>query len=480
MKGMKAILIVAACAVGAATALAQRPAPKPSVPPASPAPAPVTQPPVAAAPASDTTVVPLDRIVAVVGDQPITQFDVEERILAMRQAPGFKAPTTEAEYNKLALDVINQLIDEELLVQKATQLKVEILDRDLTTNVDRQMRDIRARFSSDAEFRAELAKAGLGTPEEYRKFLTDQLRRGELQRKVVDKMRQDGKIPPVNVTQAEVEEAFNRSRSSLPKRPASVTFRQIVVAPKPSEREKDVARAKAESLLAEIKRGTEFERVAKRESMDSASREQSGDLGWNRRGTMVPEFERWMFGLRPGELSPVVETVHGFHIIRVDRVQPGEVKSRHILIRPTMDSTDEARARAEADSVAQQWKAGVPFDSLARKHHDYASGEETSILTPLRRDSMPASYQQALTGRKAGDVVAFPIAGVAGHPKFVVAQLVTADEGGEYKLSDLRERVRQQLVEEGSIRRFLDSLRKETYVSIRFDTPAIVTPVKSE
>ncbi|HEY8174763.1 MAG TPA: peptidylprolyl isomerase [Gemmatimonadaceae bacterium] len=464
-------------AISAAVAGAQQPAPKP--------PTPTAQPPVAAAPAApaaptpDTTVIPLDRIVGVVGDQPITQFDVEERILAMRQQPAFKAPTTEAEYNKIALDVINQLVDEELLVQKAKLLKVEVQDRDLSANVDRQMRDIRSRFASDAEFRAELAKAGLGTPEEYRRFLTDQLRRGELQRRVIEKMKQDGKIPPVNVSQAEVEEAFNRSRATLPKRPATVTFRQIVVAPKPSEREKDVARVKAESLLAEIKSGSDFERVAKRESMDSASRERGGDLGWNRRGVMVPEFERWMFGLRPGDLSPVVETVHGFHIIRVDRVQPGEVKARHILVRPAIDSTDEARARAEADSVAQQWKAGAPFDSLARKHHDYASGEETSILTPMTRDSMPASYQTAFRGKKTGDVVAFPIAGVAGHPKFVVAQLATVDQGGEYKLSDLRERVRQQLVEEGSIRRFLDSLRKETYVSIRIETPAITAPVKS-
>ena len=469
MNSMKQFLMIA---ISAAVAAAQQP-----TPPAPPTPA--AQPPVAATPARDTSVIPLDRIVAVVGDQPITQFDVEERMLAMRQQPGFKAPTTEAEYNKLAFDLVNQLIDEELLVQKAKQLKVEIQDRDLSAQVDRQVRDIRSRFSSDVEFRSELAKAGLGTPEEYRRFLTEQLRRGELQRRVIEKMRQDGKIPPVNVSQAEVEEAFNRSRTVLPRRPATVTFRQIVIAPKPSDRERNVARAKAESLLAEIKAGAEFERIAKRESMDSASREQGGDLGWNRRGTMVPEFDRWMFTLRPGDLSPVVETVHGFHIIRVDRVQPAEVKARHILIRPAIESSDEARARLEADSVAQQWKAGVPFDSLARRHHDYASGEETSILTPMTRDSMPSSYQQAFANKKPGDVVVFPIAGIAGHAKFVVAQLITAEQGGEYKLSDLRERVRAQLVEEGSIKRFLESLRKETYVSVRLDAPASAAPAKS-
>ena len=424
----------------------------------------------------DSTVIPLDRIIAIVGDQPITQYDVQERMLAMQQTPGFRRPTTEAEFQKLAQEIVNQLVDEELLVQKATALKVEVADHDLTASVDRQMRDVRARFSSEAELRAELAKAGLGTPEEYRRFLTDQLRRSELQRRVVDKMRQEGRIPPVNVSQAEVEEAFNRSRGALPRRPATVTFRQIVVAPTASVRSKEIARAKAESLLAEIKGGTEFERVAKRESADSGSREQGGDLGWARRGQMVPEFERWMFGLRPGDLSPVIETVHGFHIIRVDRVQPGEVKSRHILVRAKVDSSDIALARLRADSAASLWKSGVSFDTLARRYHDYASGEETSLLTPIPRDSMPQTYQQAFRGKAANDIVVFQIPGVAGLPKFVAAQLLSVDEGGEYKLADLRERVRQQLVEEGSIRRFLDSLRKESYVSVRLDAPTAATP----
>jgi peptidyl-prolyl cis-trans isomerase SurA len=84
---------------------------------------------------------------------------------------------------------------------------------------------------------------------------------------------------------------------------------------------------------------------------------------------MVPEFDRYLFGyyaLQPGQLSPVVETAFGYHIIRVDRVNAGEVKSRHILVTPTIDSADVARARLEGDSVAAQWRAGASFDSLAK------------------------------------------------------------------------------------------------------------------
>src|SRR5688572_4786878 len=161
---MKPLLLALVLSLGAATAAAQQPA-QPTPP----------------AQKSDSAGVALDRIMAVVGDQVITQYDVQERMLAMQQQPGFKPPQNEAEFNKLALEVINQLVDEEALVQKAAELKVEVLDNELSANVDRQVREIRARFASDQEFRAELAKAGLGTPEEYRRFLMEQVRRGELQ-----------------------------------------------------------------------------------------------------------------------------------------------------------------------------------------------------------------------------------------------------------------------------------------------------------
>jgi peptidyl-prolyl cis-trans isomerase SurA len=462
-RGMRfGLVLLTAAATHVAVAGAQQPA-APAAPPPS------TQ--------ARDSIIPLDRIIAVVGDQVITQFDLQERMLALQQSPNFRPPQTEADYNKLAREIINALIDEEALIHKANELKVEIPDADLTPTIDRQMREIRGRFPTEQEFRAELAKAGLGTPEDYRRFLTEQMRRTELQRRVVAKLRQEGKLPPVNVSQAEVEAAFNRERSRLPRRPATVTFRQLVVAPKPTAAARATARARAESILVEIKGGGDFERIARRESADSASRIQGGDLGWNRRGQMVPEFEQWMFGLRPGDLSPVVETGHGFHIIRVDRVQPGEVKSRHILIEPVVDSADHQRARAEADSAARRWRAGVPFDTLVKAHHDKL--EETSILTPITRDSLPASYLGAFANKKAGDIMVFEIPGMKGHPKYVVAQLLSADEGGEYTLADLKDRVRQQLVDEGSYRRMLDNLRKELYVSIRLDDsprPPATTP----
>ncbi len=425
-------------------------------------------------PAATAQTIPLDRVVAIVGDVVITQSGLQEKLIQKRQE-GAKIPTDSAAFHTFVVGVVNELIDEELLLQKGKGLKVEVPDADVTNTVDKQVKEIRARFSSDAEFRNELQKAGLGTPEEFRRYRTEEVRRAETITRTVRKLREDGKIVQANVTDAEVQDAYDRNRATLPKREASVTWRQIIVAPKPSAAAKDRARAKAESLLVDIKAGADFEMLAKRESMDLGSGANGGDLGWNRRGRMVAEFDRWMFALPPGQLSPVIETPFGYHIIRVDRVQPGEVKARHILISPKVDSADVAHAGLEADSVAAAWKAGATFDSLAKKHHDFASAEETTLLTPFPRAQLPAAYQTAFGDKKAKDFVVFQIPGNGTVPgKFVVAQVASVEAGGDLTLLEVKERFRSRLSEEGGIKRLMDTLRKGTYVAIREDALTVV------
>ena len=230
---------------------------------------------------------------------------------------------------------------------------------------------------------------------------------------------------------------------------------------------KEVARAKAESLLAEIRKGGDFDQIAKRESMDPGSKELGGDLGWNRRGNMVPEFDRWMFALAPGQMSPVIETPFGYHIIRVDRVQPGEVKARHILIKPHIDSADVAAAKLRADTVKMLWEGGANFDSLVARYHD--RDEEKGSLQPFERTQLPDSYRKAFEGKSTGAYIdPFPIDDPArGAKKYVVAQIVKADDGGDYTLSDFKSQIRDQLAQERGMRRVIDQMRKDLYVSVR-------------
>jgi peptidyl-prolyl cis-trans isomerase SurA len=407
-------------ALVASSAAAQR-TPQPTRPTGRPEPVQSSVAPVTAGP----PVVPVDRIVAVVGEQPILFSDVLAFIYARRQ-PGQELPTDSAQFAALVQRSVNELIDEEVLVQKAKAEKVEVADADLTRSVEQGVKRVRDQFKTEAEYRQALQQNGFGTPEEYRRRQTEELRRQEMQRQVVQKLKRDGKMPLGAVSEAE-------------------------------------------SLLVEVRKG-DFEQVAKRESMDPGSKELGGDLGWSRRGQMVPEFERWMFALSPGQISPVIETGHGYHVIKVERVQPGEVKARHILIRPRVDSTDVARARLEADSVLAAWQRGTSYDDLAAKHHDTRAGEER-VIPDFPRDELPPSYAAAFAGKQANEH-AGPFAiedRSSGLSKFVVAQLTKVDEGGQYALGDLRQQIRDQLAEERGYRRLIDSLRKSTYVSLRLD-----------
>jgi peptidyl-prolyl cis-trans isomerase SurA len=427
------------------------------------------QPPAGQAPAQQTDSlrrVPLDRVVAVVGTSPILWSDVQETIL-QRVSAGMQLPQDSTGQLNLARQVVQELVDEQVLLQRAaSDTSISVADADLTETVDDQIKRLRDRFPSESQFLSALREAGFGNLEEYKRWLTEQARETELQRRFVQRMQQEGKMVPVAVSDADVTEAFERARGQFPRRPPAVTFRQIVVATQASQAAKAAARAKAESLLVEIRAGADFEQVARRESMDEQSKESGGDLGWTRRDQTVPEFDQTLFQLAPGQVSRIVETQYGYHIIRVDRVKPSEVKARHILIKPKYDSTDSERAQRRADSVLVLWRGGTPFDSLVARYHD--RDEVESVLEPFPRDSLPPSYSQALQGKGRGDFVEpFPIEDrQRGVPKFVVAQITESIEAGDYTVEDLRDRIRTQLAQERGYRRLLESLRKQTFVAI--------------
>ena len=434
--------------------------------------------PPAAAPAAQQGPVLLDGIVAVVGDQTISLIDLRERVLGRVQRGEVPKPASDSAERALELETLDDMLQEELLLQKAVDLKIEATDADVASMVDRQVRDVRSKYATESEYRSALVASGLGTPEEYRKFMLDQYKRRFVLERVIAKLKQDGKIVPVQVSDAEVAAEFNRAKEFLPPKPPTVTFKQIVIMPQPTAAAKEAARAKAESILVQLKNGADFEQLAKRVSMDPQTKETGGDLGWARRGENVPEFDRWLFGgtflaaLAPGQLSPVFETARGFHIVRVDRVNAAEVKSHQILIMPAIDSADIAKTARLADSVADRLRNHVPFDTLARKYHDYAGKEETSLLTPWVRDSLPLSYQKGFGTAKAGDIVSFQIPGSAQRPeipKFVVAELLTSDEGGPQTLDEVKAAVRSDLANRGGVRRYVDALKKQTYVAIRLD-----------
>jgi peptidyl-prolyl cis-trans isomerase SurA len=256
---------------------------------------------------------PLDRIAAVVGTRVILISDVEASAVAQQ----VRVPEDSAQRYELLRGLLGQLVDMEVLVQRAEQdTALKIDEAELEGMADEQLATARRNFQSDREFRAALVEAGFGTPEEFKRRQLEQIRRDRLYREYIAALKRDGKFTTVNVSERDVNAELERQMGNLPERPATVGFQQILIPTVPGEASRARARKTIDSLFRRLAdKPNDFEEVAKQVSQDGAAAE-GGDLGWNRRGVMVPEFDRVMFMLNPGVVSPPVETRFGWHLIR--------------------------------------------------------------------------------------------------------------------------------------------------------------------
>ncbi|HLG04999.1 MAG TPA: peptidylprolyl isomerase, partial [Gemmatimonadales bacterium] len=409
----------------------------------------------------------VDRIVAIVGPRAILRSNVQERIF--QQFQGQPIPSDPAERARLNSEILEALVSEELLVQEAGRdTAIKVLEEDVTKAADALIRSTRARYSGEDAYRADLRTAGFETPDEYRSWVTD-LQRRQLQiNELMKKLEGSGKLKPVNPTEKELRAYFDEHRASFGKRSESISFRQIVVAPPPKPAAKTRARALADSILVELRKGADFVTASRRFSMDPQTRETGGDIGWVRRGAGLDQrFEDVAFALKPGVVSDPIETPFGYHLIQVTRSQPAEVQVRHILIRPEVDQQDADSAGRTAERVRESLLQGVSFDSLQRVWHD---GSEERDLDGIPLEVLPPAYGQVVVGLQVGAVSpVFPLQEAAdpARSKFAVLVVTERIPAGDVRYEDVKERIRQGLSGQLTNERYLSRLRQATLVEIR-------------
>ena len=418
-----------------------------------------------AAPPGPSIVV--DRVVAVVGNKPILASQVDEDLFS-RQAQGVKIPEGDsAAMQALRVQVLNDLINQELLVQEALRdTTIKVTDQEVVARVEAQIKRVRAGFTSELDYRNELKKAGFGTPEEYRRWLMEQQRRGALQEALMTSLRDQQKLKPVAPTEAQMQEFYETRKAALGKRPATISFRQIVVAPRADSAAKARALLLADSIASALRQGADFATAARRFSMDPGSREQGGSLGWLRRGPpLAPEFEKVAFGLKVGVISNPVESPFGYHIIQVQRAQPAEIDVRHILIMPAVTDADAAAARERANGVALAIQNGASLDSLQRADHDYAEEREATQVVLAQ---LPPAYQAALATADSGTVTPpFVLEAPNNRSKYAVVYVTGRTAEGEVAYDDVRDQIRAALGKQLAEQRYVQQLRKTAYVEVR-------------
>jgi peptidyl-prolyl cis-trans isomerase SurA len=407
----------------------------------------------------------IDRIVAVVGTRPILMSEVEEQI-ALLQSQGQAVPSDSAGHAKLQRQVLDNMINEEMEVQQAQRdTTIKVTEREVQDVVEQRVQTVRGQFASEQEFINQLHLAAFPSIEEWRRWMTDQQRRSTFRDRLLESLHQRGKLRPIPPTDAQMRQYWEDNHATLPKRPAIVSFRQIVIVPHPDSQAVAVARAKGDSLLAELRRGADFATLAKRFSDDTLTRESGGELGWFRRGVMVPEFEAVAFRLRPGDLSPLVRTDFGFHIIQVERIQPGEIQAHHILIAPVIAPAQVAAARHLADSLHDALAAGASFDTIATR---YGDPNEPRLAEQVALTDLPPDYRRAIgddTTRGLKLVVALDAA--SKRPRFGLLIVIDRQPPGDYTFADMKDRIRDKLSQDLAEQHYLEQLRRMTYVDIR-------------
>lgn len=411
--------------------------------------------------------VTVDRVVAVVGNKPLLASQLDEALYS-QQAQGVKLPEGDsAAMHALRVAALDELINQELMVQEALRdTSIKVTDQEVAARVEQQVKRVRGGFTSEVDYRNELKKAGFGTPEEYRRWLTDQQRRIALEEALKASLRDRDKLKPVSPTEQQMRDFYEAQKGRLGKRPATISFKQLVVAPKADSASKAAAYHLADSIAIALRGGADFATAARRFSQDPGSSQQGGDLGWLRRGPpLAPEFEKAAFALRVGVISFPVESPFGYHVIQVKRTQPSEIDVRHILIMPMVTDADAQAARELADRLALQVRNGAPFDSLQRVYHDQAEEREANqvVLTQL-----PPAYQTALATADSGTVVpVFTLDAPNNRSKFVVAYIVARTAEGEVAYDDVRDGIRNMLGLQLAEQRYVQQLRRSAYVEVR-------------
>lgn len=406
----------------------------------------------------------VDRVVAVVGNAAILESQLQEEIFG-RQQGGQPLPADTAGYRA---QVLSDLIDQEVVVQLAARdTTIAVTDNDVADAVENRYREVRRSFTTEVDFRKELQQAGFGTPEEYRRWLSDQQRRRILQSKYFEHAKSKGALKPVVPTERELRDYFDRA-TDRGQSPAAVAFRQLVIEPHPSAASKATARALADSIAIALRAGGDFAVAAHRFSMDSGSAVQGGDLGWFRRGQMVRAFDAVAFALKPGTISDPVESPFGYHIIQVTRVQPTEVNARHILIMPVISQAEADSARALTARLRAAVAAGASMDSLQRAYSD--PDEERSFeLFPV--DQLPPSYAPVVQADSGTLTQVFRLAAPDTlRSKWAFAVVTQKRAAGPLRYEDVRDQLRTRVGQDLALKQYMARLRRLAYIDLRGTT----------
>jgi peptidyl-prolyl cis-trans isomerase SurA len=339
----------------------------------------------------------IDGIAATIDDRIILISEVESQLeLAAVQ---YKLDLSNKNYaDSLEHQILEQMIDDKLiLIAAEMDTTIKVTPKEVNDALNEHIERIKKQFPSENAFLAQLSAEGL-TLKELRSRYKD-----EVKNQLNKEMFLNRQLSQVTISSGEVKEFYKAYADSLPKRPAGVHMAHILISTHPGEATRDSLLKFAELIDLKAKQGEDFALLAQTYS-DDASAGSGGDLGWFNRGDMVPEFEAAAFALRPGEVSDVVETQFGFHIIKCIDKSDDKMRASHILISYKPSEEDIAESKAKIDSIYSLLEKGADFAELAAQYSDDENSAQTGgDIGWYGSDEMTEEFKQAISGLQPGE-----------------------------------------------------------------------------
>ena len=299
-------------------------------------------------------------ILAQVGDKIILRSELESEV---RNTLNQESTAPNSDESQVRCMVFEQMILGKMLQLQAELDSLEISSEEIENQLDRRIRYFAGMLGGQEKIEEFYGKTMPEIREEFKPQIKDML----LSQKMRDKITSDEQITP-----AEVKAYFEKiPTDSLPLVPAEVELGQLVIKPKPGSENRSLAIEKIQALRERILKGESFATLAILYSQDPGSAREGGQLGFFGRGDMVPEFEAVAFRLKPGEISPVVKSSFGYHIIQLIARRGERINCRHLLIKPSIGSLEQTQARQLLDSVRSLLVNGqINFTDAVRKYSD--------------------------------------------------------------------------------------------------------------
>ena len=334
----------------------------------------------------------VDKIVAVVDNEIIlkSELDYQLRIFAAQKKEDPDTPGLEKQ-------VLNQMIDEKLAYAQALLDSIQVSDDEVNSRINYQIQYFEQQYGSEEK----VEKIYGMSIEKIKHALEDPVRKQIMVQKLEEK-----KFGNINVPRLEVEKFFNEFRDSIGVIPEKVKIAHIFLIPKVTEKEKEKYKAKAEAILDSLKHGADFAEMAKKYSEDPGSAAEGGDLGWVSKGVFYPQFEAAAFALKPGQISGVVESPVGYHIIQMIEKRGDKIHVRHILIKIKKGNEADLRVITELnnlrDSIVTYHKS---FVELAKKYsEDKESAPYGGDLGTFYMDQLDPALKEIVSNLKVGEI----------------------------------------------------------------------------